>query len=126
MSIFQDQAEFMSAGAQHTKHYCENQELLYADLITEEFNEFYKAYSGADHAETVKEVVDIIVVAAGFLISLLGEAGAQKAWNCVHENNLKKLGGKTNKREDGKILKGVTDKAEMKAALLEELKALLL
>lgn len=127
MSIFKDQADFMSIAGQITeKKDCNcNQIALYSKLIEEESQEFTESFSGDNEAETVKEACDVIVVAAGFLISVLGANGAQLAWNAVHESNLQKLKGKIEKREDGKILKSAEYKEKAKHECMEKLKCLL-
>jgi hypothetical protein len=97
--------------------------------VEEEYGEFadtqVATYAGASVADDIKEAVDVIVVAAGYLISRLGYEGAEKAWELVYQNNLKKLAGKIEKREDGKVMKGATDKAEIKKQLLKSLETLL-
>lgn len=141
MSIIQDQQDFMNAADQDTKAFNQEQANLYAKLILEESTEFIKQSWGDDFLveeeieniadpvgmdeHTVKETCDVIVVAAGYLISVLGAEGAQKAWDIVHANNIAKVTGKIEKRTDGKILKGDTNKAERKAKMMGELLELL-
>jgi hypothetical protein len=137
-NIFHDQQSFMSSAGQQVKQYNEDQVCLYAKLIKEESSEFieesWETNIGQDRSSdwdidvinehTVKEACDVIVVATGYLISALGAEGAQKAWDLVHANNVKKTLGNMQKRADGKLLKGDTDKAAMKAELLAGLRAL--
>jgi len=139
MSILQDQQDFMNAAGQETKTFNKDQSNLYAKLILEESDEFIGAscvnttfddqedfYLPVIHDEnTIKEACDVIVVATGYLISMLGAEGAQKAWDIVHANNVAKVAGKIEKREDGKIMKGDTGKAERKAKMMGELLELL-
>jgi len=126
MSIFKDQADFMTAGRQTTTAGNADQIILYAGLIEEESVEFFQADAHLDEPdlatpETVKEAVDVIVVAAGYLISALGVDGAQSAWNLVHESNLSKVSGVIEKRSDGKILKNDEYKQYRKAKLMQDL-----
>lgn len=130
MSIFKDQADFMTAGGQTVKGGNGSQIFLYANLIEEESVEFLQADTVVDEPhfatlETVKEAVDVIVVAAGYLISVLGVDGAQNAWNLVHESNLSKVSGNVEKRADGKILKNEEYKRLRKAKLMADLAGLL-
>ena len=126
--IFGDQGDFMRKGEQKTDTPDNDQADLYADLIQEETDEFLEAHYALLEEEpeaSIKEAVDIIVVAVGYLISKLGVNNAQEAWRLVHASNLRKLEGSVEKREDGKILKNAEGKAERKAQLLADLKALL-
>jgi hypothetical protein len=130
MSIFKDQADFMVAGKQTIKPGSRPQIRLYAKLIEEESDEFLLEDSLDANkpvtANTIKECVDTIVVCAGYLISALGEDGAQKAWNLVHEGNLSKVSGSVEHREDGKILKSEEYKKQAKLKVMAGLEALLL
>ena len=126
--IFGDQGEFMCKGGQKTDTPDNDQAELYADLIQEETEEFLDAHYDLQESEpeaSIKEAVDVIVVATGYLISKLGVDNAQEAWRLVHASNLRKLEGSVEKREDGKILKNAEGKAERKAKLLADLKTLL-
>ena len=128
MSIFLDQADFMELGGQTVDRLHLEQVFLYENLIKEESNEFTESIEsslGVSVAnESVKEAVDVIVVAAGYLISVLGADGAQKAWDAVHESNLAKVAGAVEKRDDGKILKNEDYKKVAKAKLMAVLEAL--
>ena len=129
MSIFKDQKDFMVAAKQTVYGNDTQQADLYARLIEEEAAEFAEA-SAVDiffHdglADTVKEAVDVIVVAAGFLISAIGPEKAQQAWNLVHEANLAKTGAGMEKRDDGKVIQNPHYKAEIKARLKSDLEKL--
>ena len=116
MSIFKDQNDFMVAAGQEG-----GQVALYAALIAEESAEFAEAFIFGVDVETIKEAVDVIVVAAGFLVTALGEEGAQKAWNAVYESNLAKTLGKKDIRADGKLLQNDLYKKVAKAKLMCEL-----
>ena len=125
MNIFELQQDFMSAAGQETKQYNKEQVNLYEKLIDEEAKEFLDA-AYDDYAEfTIKEACDVIVVASGYLISMLGADNASEAYNIVHQNNIAKVTGKIEKRADGKILKGDTNKAERKAKMMGDLLELL-
>lgn len=130
MSIFLDQQDFMKAGGQVVEKLSIEQRDLYAKLIEEEASEFMETqdqgYAGQFIADDIKEAVDVIVVAAGYLISSLGVEGAQKAWNLVHESNLAKVSGVVEKREDGKILKNDEYKKTAKLKLMDALAELFL
>lgn len=124
MSIFQDQAKFMARGNQNVDGGDTKQAAMYTDLVREESDEFSETqdpYYVGRPSDEVKEAVDVIVVAAGYLISLLGPDGAQKAWDLVVAANHRKLDGPIMKRNDGKILQTPEYKAKVKAELAEAL-----
>ncbi len=127
MSIFKDQADFMSFASQDLNVGRTKQADLYATLITEESLEFsetqYHGYVGPV-TDDVKEALDVIVVAAGYLNTVLGPDKAQAAWNLVHETNLAKLKGSIEKRADGKVVVSKEWKDAMKKKLKEDLLAL--
>ena len=127
MSIFKDQADFMSLAHQSINVGLSNQADMYATLITEESLEFAETqqygYDG-HRTDPVKEALDVIVVAAGYLNTVLGPDKAQRAWNLVHESNLAKLKGTVEKREDGKVVVSREWKDAMKKKLKEDLLAL--
>jgi len=125
MSIFHDQHDLMQAFGQ-TKLKDLAQVAMYAGLVEEETNEFYDAARGDIFgAEAVKEAIDVIVVASGFLCSVLGPDNAQKAWNAVLESNAAKVVGGVEKRDDGKVLQNAEYKKIAKAKLMGELEELL-
>lgn len=138
MSIFKDQWDFMQLGGQTAVLRADmdidlvdgavKQLMLYSKLVAEEAEEFAEAtleeFEG-DIMADIKEAVDVIVVAAGYLVTRLGHDGAQKAWNLVHETNLAKVRGGAEKREDGKILQNKEYKEKLKAKLMDDLAELL-
>lgn len=128
MSIFKDQADFMSLADQNLGVGTTQQADMYATLITEESLEFaetqYHGYIG-HKTDAIKEALDVIVVAAGYLNTVLGPDKAQAAWNLVHETNLAKLKGNVEKREDGKVVVSKEWKEAMKKKLKEDLLALM-
>lgn len=126
MSVFKDQAAFITACGQSSGTFNPEQFTLYANsLIPEEVLEFSQACDAMYHAgacpehvlanpvfrarmaEAAKEAIDIIFVAAGFLNSL--GIDVEAAWAEVLRSNMSKLDpetGKACRREDGKIMKG--------------------
>jgi hypothetical protein len=127
MSIFKDQADFMTLASQSLGVGRTSQADMYATLITEESLEFaetqYHDYVG-HITDDIKEALDVIVVASGYLNTVLGPDKAQMAWNLVHETNLAKLKGNVEKREDGKVIVSKEWKEAMKKKLKEDLLAL--
>jgi predicted HAD superfamily Cof-like phosphohydrolase len=121
--IFDLQSDFMSKAGQQVNEKTFAQSMLYADLITEEFNEFDEC-NNHDH-KALKECCDIIVVASGYLISLLGTEKAKQAYELVHQANMAKLVGNVEKRDDGKVMKNDLYKNEIKAKLMADLAALI-
>lgn len=129
MSIFKDQADFMAAAGQNVTGGAEDQAALYSVLIEEEFAEFLDTENprgkfASEYTEDVKEAVDVIVVATGYLISRLGADRAQAAWDLVHAANKAKVVGGVEKRADGKVMQNSHYKAQIKAKLNEDLLAL--
>ena len=87
MSIFKDQWEVMSLAGQTAIRDVEmtrvdehaDQLVLYANLISEEYQEFEDEIVKAEASvNDIKEAVDIIVVAAGYLVTRLGAEGGQQ------------------------------------------------
>jgi hypothetical protein len=128
-NVILDQVDFMLAGGQSAAVPNIDQIRLYATLIQEEATEFLDTleseYLPTSPADDVKEICDVLVVAAGYLISRLGMGGAMQAWNLVHSSNMRKVAGQIEKRADGKIGKGDEGKAERKAKLMADLEELL-
>lgn len=127
MSIFKDQADFMTLANQSLGVGRTSQADMYATLIGEESSEFVETqyFDNTGHiTEDVKEAIDVIVVAVGYLNTVLGPDKAQRAWNLVHETNLAKLKGNVEKREDGKVVVSREWKEAMKKKLKEDLLAL--
>lgn len=104
MSVFSDQKMFMEACGQTTGTINVDQFNLYRTLIKEEVKEFEEA---ENHADILKELMDIIVVVVGATHSM--GIDPENAWNEVITSNMSKVDvstGKVLRREDGKILKG--------------------
>jgi predicted HAD superfamily Cof-like phosphohydrolase len=117
-NIFDMQSEFMGKAGQCIDASNKKQIKLYQQLIFEESDEFYNAQ---DKDEQIKECCDLLVVASGFLITLLGAEKSKKAYELVHESNMAKLNGKIEKRDDGKVLKSAEWKKEIKEKLMADL-----
>tara|TARA_R100000482_G_scaffold119810_1_gene64607 strand:+ start:393 stop:764 length:372 start_codon:yes stop_codon:yes gene_type:complete len=83
-----------------------NQRGIQKALIDEEWSEFHEAYHHQDDEERLKELADLVYVAAQFAASQ--EWDLDEALRRVHRSNKSKLGadGKPVRRPDGKILKG--------------------
>ncbi len=105
-NIFIDQALFMQACEQTIDTENQKQFEMYYNLIQEEMQELKDAYIKNDKVEILDALIDIIVVTVGAGHSLGFDLN--KAWNIVHDSNMKKIDKETKrvlKREDGKILK---------------------
>ena len=128
MSIFKDQANFMTLANQDLDVGMSQQADLYATLVCEESREFLETqavdYDGPI-TDMIKEALDVIVVATGFLNTVIGPEKAQAAWNLVHESNLAKLTGGVQKRDDGKVVVSKEWKDAMKQKLKDDLILLL-
>ena len=114
MSIFKDQAKFMQACGQSTDEMNTDQALLYAALISEEFDELLDANSEENE---LKELMDLIVVLIGYGLSSGWDL--EGAWKEVWQSNMSKIDPETGeilRREDGKVLKPASYKpADMSA-----------
>lgn len=109
-----DQIEFMKAGGQTTDGYDVDQVDLYNRLIVEEVSEHTIATLMEPEANELKEMIDIIVVILGKIISM--GVNPQDAWDLVHSNNMAKVTGKVVKDTNGKIVKSpeaIAAKAKM-------------
>lgn len=108
MSIFKDQAEFLTAGEKQYPTADSNELDLSACLVEEEYNEWVdeEDYAYLGNCNDIKEILDLIYVCAQYLNVRLGPEKAQELWDKLHENNMSKcINGKLVKRSDGKILK---------------------
>lgn len=118
-NIFADQLDFINKSGQSGK----DLKVLYAALIHEEAMEFESAWDDEPLINAVKEAVDVIYVAAGFVNAVLGDK-AIEAWGAVHASNMAKVSGNVEVREDGKILKNENFKAIAKEKLMIRLNEL--
>ena len=85
----------------------DQQRVLYAKLISEEFAEFLQAYFEKDNVEQLDAVCDLVWVLIGYAKSRGWDI--EGAFDEVARSNMSKLDpqtGKPIKREDGKIMKG--------------------
>jgi len=121
-NIIQDQLDFMKTGHQHTTGYHMDQEDLYTRLIIEEHGEWLLATLFETEQNQIKELVDILVVVLGKIISL--GVDPQKAWDLVYANNMLKVTGKVVKDDNGKIIKS-PEAIAAKAKMMRELEDLL-
>jgi hypothetical protein len=105
MNVFQLQREFTKAG--DVEHPCKDHRLP-SNLVCEEYDEWIDEdpYFLNGNLNDLKEMVDLLYVAAGYLNAAVGAEKAAKLFEAVHSNNMDKcIDGKLVKREDGKILK---------------------
>jgi predicted HAD superfamily Cof-like phosphohydrolase len=96
----------MIACEQSTNTMNEEQFKMYANLITEEYDELRVAIANKDAVETLDALVDILVVTIGAINSM--GADGEGAWKEVMATNFNKIDRRTGKvlrREDGKVLK---------------------
>jgi len=126
MGIFEDQKDFMIAGGQVVDKQDEKQAELYDDLIDEEYYEFCTSlgFTGSNEEpkeNQIKEAIDLIVVTAGWLNSQ--GIDAQKAWDLVHANNLKKVAN-LSKDSSGKVMKS-EESIKAKGKLMEDIRGLI-
>jgi predicted HAD superfamily Cof-like phosphohydrolase len=81
-------------------------QVLYANLIDEEYEEFQEGVTNNDEVETLDACMDMIWVILGYCYMKGYDVAG--AWNEVARSNLAKINpetGKVNKRADGKVLK---------------------
>lgn len=105
MSVFKQQAEFMSACGQTVEGLNIEQAQLYAKLIVEEYGELITA---GNVENELKELMDLMVVLIGYGLSHGWDL--EGAWNEVWQSNMSKIDPETGtvlKREDGKVQKGI-------------------
>jgi len=84
----------------------EDNQLLYANLIDEEFKEFVSALHSKDNVEQLDACMDMIWVILGYCY--MKGFNVKGAWDEVSRSNLSKINpetGKVFKRQDGKVLK---------------------
>ena len=103
---FRDQDKFMIACEQTVTGMNDDQFRMYANLITEEYNELQEALANKNAVETLDALTDILVVTIGTMNSM--GADGEGAWREVMATNFAKIDRRTGKvlrREDGKVLK---------------------
>jgi predicted HAD superfamily Cof-like phosphohydrolase len=103
---FRDSTKFMTACEQSTTSMNDEQFRMYANLITEEYDELRVAIANKNAVETLDALIDILVVTIGAINSM--GADGEGAWKEVMSTNFNKIDrrtGKVQRREDGKVLK---------------------
>jgi predicted HAD superfamily Cof-like phosphohydrolase len=95
-----------AAGLSVDVEFEQDEVILRANLIAEEFGELMVALSTGDPTQIMKEAADLKYVIEGTLVTF-GLDPEDKAFDRVHESNMTKIptDGKIVRREDGKILK---------------------
>jgi NTP pyrophosphatase (non-canonical NTP hydrolase) len=104
---FNQVEDFLVAFDQTVNKDNDQQRVLYAKLISEEFAEFLQAYFDKDNTEQLDAVCDLIWVLVGYAKSRGWDI--EGAFDEVARSNMSKLDpetGKPIKREDGKVMKG--------------------
>jgi len=104
---FLEVQKFLEAFDQTVDQDNDQQRVLYAKLISEEFAEFLQAYFEKDNVEQLDAVCDLIWVLTGYTLSRGWDIYA--AFDEVARSNMSKLDpvtGRPIKRDDGKVLKG--------------------
>ena len=79
---------------------------LRISLISEEYVELMAELRSGNTNGILKECCDLIYVAFGTMIEMVGADGAIEAFRRVHASNMSKTVGGAEVRPDGKILKG--------------------
>lgn len=103
--VFEAVRFFMDA-AKHTQPNDDTILPLYLDFVDEEYEEVKEAAEKGEAAELLKELCDLIWVAAGAVIAM--GVDPQQVWSLLAVSNLTKINPKTgecDRRADGKILK---------------------
>ena len=121
MTMFHDQAQFMTACDQSVGTPNKAQYELYMRLIEEELDELYEAYQNSDREGMLDAITDIMVVKIGCGLSDFRVDQLQDAWDEVIASNMSKIDpqtGKVTKRNDGKVLKPNTYKPPRLGRLL--------
>lgn len=102
-SVFDDQAQFMTACGQTVGQENREQFRLYLDLIQEEVDELMTGPSDVDRFDALLDII-VVCIGAGHSLGFPMAAG----WDAVHLSNLRKIDpatGQVLRRADGKILK---------------------
>lgn len=107
-SIFDTQAEFLTAGDVTFPAHDIPATQLATSLIQEEFNEWQEEspYAITKNKNDLKECIDLMYVCAQYLNQAVGPEKAQLLFDAVHKNNMDKcIEGKLVRSPEGKILK---------------------
>jgi hypothetical protein len=112
-SVFHDQWDFIQAAGIETG--TRASEILAEKLVNEEAREFYTdpLFTQYGNVNKIKEACDLIYTACQYLNSTVGPDVAQLCYSAVHQNNMLKVQGKTEKRADGKVLKNNVPKLDL-------------
>lgn len=99
-------SEFMLTAGQDTDAdwYEDNEVRKLRDSLLEE--EVEEALDASSQAAVLKELVDVVYVAVGYAVAFGWDF--DEAFRRVHESNMSKLSGATERRSDGKIAKSST------------------
>jgi|TARA_B110000971_G_C19949262_1_gene472524 predicted HAD superfamily Cof-like phosphohydrolase len=108
MNYQKDVEDFMESGQQDfpdLQGMTSKQAKLYMDLITEEYNETWRAFNvDKDIVEVADGLADMVWVIMGMASTL--DIPFDKVWNEVKASNMSKfVNGKVVKNSDGKIMK---------------------
>jgi|TARA_R110000803_G_scaffold34404_6_gene75132 predicted HAD superfamily Cof-like phosphohydrolase len=108
MNYQKDVEDFMESGQQDfpdLQGMTSKQAKLYMDLITEEYNETWRAFNvDKDVVEVADGLADMVWVIMGMASTL--NIPFDKVWNEVKASNMSKfVNGKVVKNSDGKIMK---------------------
>ena len=108
MNYQKDVEDFMESGQQDfpdLQGMTSKQAKLYMDLITEEYNETWRAFNvDKDVVEVADGLADMVWVIMGMASTL--DIPFDKVWNEVQASNMSKfVNGKVVKNSDGKIMK---------------------
>jgi len=108
MNYQKDVEDFMESGQQDfpdLQGMTSKQAKLYMDLITEEYNETWRAFNvDKDIVEVADGLADMVWVIMGMASTL--NIPFDKVWNEVKASNMSKfVNGKVVKNSDGKIMK---------------------
>jgi predicted HAD superfamily Cof-like phosphohydrolase len=108
MNYQKDVEDFMESGQQdfpELQGMTSKQAKLYMDLITEEYNETWRAFNvDKDVVEVADGLADMVWVIMGMASTL--DIPFDKVWNEVKASNMSKfVNGKVVKNSDGKIMK---------------------
>jgi len=108
MNYQKDVEDFMESGQQDFPDFqgmTSKQAKLYMDLITEEYNETWRAFNvDKDIVEVADGLADMVWVIMGMASTL--DIPFDKVWNEVKASNMSKfVNGKVVKNSDGKIMK---------------------
>lgn len=118
---FKQVEDFLVAFDQTVDKDNDEQRVLYAKLISEEFAEFLQGYFSKDNVEQLDAVCDLIWVLVGYAKSRGWDI--EGAFDEVARSNMSKLDpdtGKPIKRDDGKVMKGVNYFAPVLAPYLNQ------